>query len=88
MIETTYTKFGKGPGGDNLIGVTTQPQTSKVCTKSQHIQNKLLNGLEYLRNKDESPNQIHKEETKDRIASDNKDRKKAETFYQDLYTPT
>ena len=71
MIETTYMKFGKGPRG--IIGVATQPRTLKVCAKSQHIQNKLLSDLEYLRNKDESPNQVHKEETKTQIASDNKD---------------
>ena len=54
MIETTYMKFGKGPGG--IIGVTTQPRTLKIWAKSQHIQNKLLSDLKKLRNKDENPN--------------------------------
>ena len=78
VIETTYMKFEKGPGG--IIGVITQPRALKVWAKSQHIQNKLLSDLEYLRNKDESPNQVHKEKTKARIASDNKDRKKLESW--------
>ena len=44
-----------------------------MISKSQHIQNKLLSDPELLGNKDESLNQVHSEETKARIASDNKD---------------
>ena len=84
MIQTTYMNFGNGPGG--IIRVTTQPRNLKVWTKNQHIQNKLLSDLECLRNKDESPNQVHKEETKARIASDNKNRKKLEILSRLAYT--
>ena len=62
MIETTYMKFGKGSGG--ITGVATQPRTLEVWTKSQHIQNKLLSDLEYLRNKGESHIKVYKEEPK------------------------
>lgn len=86
MIQTTHTKFGKGP--ERIIEVTMQPRTLNVTVKSQHIQNKLLSDLEYLRNKDESCNQVHKEETKAQTRSDIKDRKKARKFHLDLHTPT
>ena len=85
MIQTTHTKFGKGP--ERIIEVTMQPRTLNVSVKSQHIQNKLLSDLEYLRNKDESPNQVYKEEIKARIFSNNK-YKKTGNFYEDMYTPT
>ena len=42
--------YGKGPG--EIIGVTSQPRTLKVWAKIKW----LLSDLEYLRNKDESPN--------------------------------
>ena len=74
-------------GTRRVIGVITQPQTLTVYAKSQHIQNKLLNGLEYFRKKDEIPNQIHKEETKAQIASDNKDRKKLKHFIKTSIHP-
>ena len=81
MIETTHMKFGQGPG--RIIWVTTQRQTLKVWAKSRHIQNKLLHDLEYLGNKDQSPNQVHKKETK----AHNKDRKKLENFIKTCIHP-
>lgn len=86
IVETTCMKIGKVPG--EIIGVTTQPQTLKVWAKSQHIQNKLvLSDLECLRNKDESSKQVHKEETKARITSDNKNIKKVENFTKTCIHP-
>ena len=86
MVETTCMKIGKVPG--EIIGVTTQPQTLKVWAKSQHIQIKLvLSDLECLRNKDESSKQVHKEETKARITSDNKNIKKVENFTKTCIHP-
>ena len=84
MIGIIYMKYGKRPGG--IIGVTTQPRTLKVWAKIQHIQNKLLSDVEYLRNKDESPNQFHKKETKARIASDNKGKKNWQILSRLVYT--
>lgn len=46
----------------------------------------MLSDLECLRNKDESSKQVHKEETKARITSDNKDRKKLGILSRPAYT--
>lgn len=73
-IESTYMRYGHGQGG--VIGITLKPETLKVWAYSLHSCNKLVRGLDSLREINESNSQTtHKEEAKSRIADDSKDRK-------------
>ena len=48
MIETTYMRYGKGPGG--IIGVTTQPRTVQIWSESLPACTEVLKDLDETRN--------------------------------------
>ena len=75
FIETTFMKYGKGPGG--LIGITLNPVTVKKWANSLHICTQLLKDLDDMRTADTTKEKIfHKDEMKSRMESDGKDRSK------------
>ena len=74
MIETTYMRYGKGPGG--IIGVTTQPRTVQIWTESLPSCTEILKDLDDLRGKNSKSKTVHKEESSTRIRNDLKDRVK------------
>ena len=73
LIETTFMKYGKGPGG--MIGITLKPKTMKIWALSLHSCSNILNDLENMRSMTEG-REIHKEETTARLQSDESDRSK------------
>ena len=72
MIETTYMRYGKGPGG--IIGVTTQPRTVQIWTESLPACTEVLKDLDEVRGKNSKVKSYHKEESNTRITNDLKDR--------------
>ena len=72
MIETTYMRYGKGPGG--IIGVTTQPRTVQIWTESLPACTEVLKELDEVREKNSKVKSSHKEESDTRITNDLKDR--------------
>ena len=49
LIETTFVRYGKGPGG--IVGVTLQPNVVKKWANSFHITTQILKDLEDMREK-------------------------------------
>ncbi len=73
VIETTYMRFGHGQSG--IIGLTLKPETLKTWAYSLHTCNNVTEGLNALREHEQSSTSSqHKEEMKARIGSDGKDR--------------
>ena len=71
FIETTFMKYGKGPGG--IVGVTLQPNVVKKWANRFHITTQILKDLDDMREKARPKSQeFHKEEAKVRRKS-NKD---------------
>ena len=74
-IETTFMKYGKGPGG--LIGVTLQQRSVKKWAYSLHVTTQILKDLAEMRErKSVREITVHKEEQPGRIKSDATDREK------------
>ena len=73
FIETTFTGYGKGPGG--IVGVTLQPNVVKKWANSLHITKQILKDLDDMREKARPMSQeFHKEEAKGRRRSYEDDR--------------
>ena len=64
LIETTFMKYGKGPGG--MIGITLKPKTMNIWVLSLHTCSNILNDLENMRSTIEG-RERHKEETTARL---------------------
>ena len=71
MIETTYMRYDKGPGG--IIGVTTKPRSVQIWSESLPACSDILKDLAQLREKHPKTKTVHKEESKARICADMKD---------------
>ena len=77
FIETTFIKYGKGPGG--LIGVTLNTTTVKKWINGLHICTRILENLDTMREEVASKEEnYHKEEMRSRIESEAQDRMKIE----------
>ena len=71
FIETTFMRYGKGPGG--IVGVT--PSTVKRWALSLHITSRIESDLEGMRlEQGKKQALVHKEEMPGRISSDSQDR--------------
>lgn len=74
-IETTFMRYGKGPGG--LIGITLKPSTVTRWALSLHICSLLLQDISSMTDEHAGDTVTHhKEEMPSRIVSDAKDRGK------------
>ena len=94
FIETTFMKYGKGPGG--LVGVTLQPNVVKKWANRFHITTQILKDLDDMREKARPKSQeFHKEEAKVRRKSNKDDQagirkvleKCINSFQRDLKSP-
>ena len=85
MIETTFMRYGKGPGG--IIGVTTKPKTVSIWANSLHSCNEVLKDLDDVRERDSTLKTHHKEELIGRINADENDRKKLRDFLKTCVHP-
>jgi len=72
MIESTFMKYGKGPGG--IIGITLQPNTLRIWALSLHICSILSKDIHEMTDDDTSASIVHKEEMLGRCNADEKDR--------------
>lgn len=73
MIETTYMRHGHGQ--DGIAGITLRPETLKTWALSLHTCNKIVRGLEAMRDHKFHTSQTHhKEEMEARIKSDREGR--------------
>ena len=72
MIESTYMRHGKGPGG--IIGTTTKPRLVQIWSNSLPSCNDLLRDLDESRGRYPTMKIIHKEEAEARMIVDIKDR--------------
>ena len=69
LIETTFMKYGKGPGG--LIGITLQQGSVKKWAYSLHVLTQILHDLDEMRNARSTKEvTVHKEEKPGRIKAD------------------
>ena len=72
-IETTYMRYGHGRKG--IVGITLKPESLKTWAHSLHTCNRLINGLNEIRDEEGlPPHTYHKEEMPSRIKADTKDR--------------
>ena len=72
-IETTFMRYGKGPGG--LVGVTIKASTVNRWALSPHSTSRVESDIDEMRHEQGTREAItHKEEMPGRIASDAKDR--------------
>lgn len=72
-IETTFMRYGHGPGG--IIGITLKPETLKTWALGLHICSRLQQDVYSLTgDEEEATQEIHKEERKARIEADAADR--------------
>jgi hypothetical protein len=73
FIETTFMRYGPGPGG--IIGITLKPETLKTWALGLHICCRLEQDItEIVGGNGQGTQDTHKEETNARIASDGIDR--------------
>ena len=72
MIESTYMRHGKSPGG--IIGTTTKPRSQQVWSNSLPSCNDLLMDFDELRGRYLTQKIIHKDEAEARVIADMKDR--------------
>ena len=77
--------YGKGPTG--LIGVTTKPQAVQIWAKSLNSCNTVLKYLDDLREKEDLVKTYHKEESHNRILSDEVDQKNFCNFLKTCIHP-
>ena len=68
MIESSYMKVGKGPGG--VIGSTTQSPAMQIRAKSLHAQNMYIDSVDLYSQLEKADLLHHKQENKGRIRSD------------------
>ena len=86
FIETTFMRYGKGPGG--LIGITLKPEVVKKWAYSLQICTKILHNLQKMRKKESSKEKlVHKKESAGRIKSDNEDRSKIKKKLKEMIHP-
>ena len=72
-IETTFMRYGKGPGG--IVVVTLKPGVVKKWANSLHICTQILKDLDNMRDRETLKSlEFHKEEAKGRMKSDEEDR--------------
>ena len=72
-IETTYMRYGHGHKG--IVSTTLKPESLKTWAYSLHSCNRLINGLNEIRDEEGLPTHTcHKEEMPSRIKADTKDR--------------
>ena len=72
MIESTYMRHGKGPGG--IIGATIKPRSVQIWSKRLPSCNNLLRDLDELRGTYPTQKIIRKVEIEARMIADMKDR--------------
>ena len=71
--ETTYMRYGHGHKG--IVGITLKPESLTTWAYSLHTCNRLINGLNEIRDEEGLPTQTyHREEMPSRIKADTKDR--------------
>ena len=82
FIETTFMRYGNGPGG--LIGITLKPKSVSLhtCTTMLHDLNKMRD-----HHKSSPDEQKHKEEMPARIKKDNSDRLKIKRKIEECISP-
>ena len=86
LIETTFMKYGKGPGG--LIGVTLQQRSVKKWAYSLHVTTQILKDLEDMRERKSVQDvTVHKEEKPGRLKSDANDREKLRVKFEQCIDP-
>jgi len=85
MIETTFMRYGKGPGG--IIGNTLKPSTVKTWALSLHICSMLAKDFSDMITGEKSNPNLHKEEMKSRMTSDANDRAKIGQKLQESVDP-
>ena len=75
FIETTFMRYGHGPGG--IIGITLEPGTLTRCALSRHICSRLTKDVANMTGESKSESiTTHNEEMSSRIKSDINDREK------------
>ena len=68
-LETTYMRYGHGCKG--IVGITLKPESLKTWAYSLHTCNRLINGLNEIRDEEGlPPHTYHKEEMPSRIKAD------------------
>ena len=70
MIESTYIRHGKGPGGIKGTGTTTRPRSVHIWSNSLPSCNDLLNDFYELRGRYPAQKIVHKQEAKERMIAD------------------
>ena len=86
FIETTFMRYGKGPGG--VIGITLKPKVVKKWAYSLQICTQLIHDLHKMRKKKTNSDKlIYKEESAGRIKSDNEDRSKIKKKLEEMIHP-
>ena len=74
FIETTFMRYGHGPGG--IIGITLQPSTLTRWALSLHLCSQLMKDVSLMAEDSQKDIVTHKEEMPHRIRADNEDRAK------------
>ena len=86
LIESTYMRFGKGPGG--IIGVTLNPSTLQVWALSMHACGSLLKDMHDMKEGEtQKVVTCHKEESVSRVSADCCDREKIRHFLATCIDP-
>ena len=86
LIDTTFMKYGKGPGG--LIGVTLPQRSVKKWAYSLHVTTQILKDLEVMRERKSVKDiTVHKEEKPGRLKSDANDRENLRVKFEQCIDP-